>query len=298
MKIITIYDKNEEFIEYQYNSIVKHVKSDYEYILFNNGSDIDQIEKIDQICQKLNIKTIKLTSGVTTKMTHSPSIKAGTALNEAFDQLTGKVLKIDSDMFFINDIDLSLEEDLLFIPNGDNNTQIWSGIFGINLDTVTDKLNFLPTHGDTFSDSYKLVENKNYTKKMFCFIHYYELGINSRDKSLADTLTEYCEDIYTINMNGDCNLSLNSTNILSYEKVSLCDEFLNHDWLYKKVLDYREILEKYNFPLHVTNRKYDVDFVVIDNIDCLLHFKSSNWTPNDQYMADKKIALFKFLNNN
>lgn len=284
MKIITIYDKNEEFIEYQYNSIVKHVKSDYEYILFNNGSDIDQIEKIDQICQRLNIKTIKLKSGVATKMASTPSIKAGTALNEAFSQLTGKVLKIDSDMFFINDIDLSLEEDLLFIPNGDNNTQIWSGIFGINLDTVTDKLDFLPTHGDTFSDSYKLVENQNYTKKMFCFIHYsHEHNGN-----------------YSLGLNGDCVVNLTS-NTISYSKDNIVREFINQDWLYEKVLKYKDILYENNFPCQrITNhnRKYDVDFIVIDNIDYLVHFKSSNWTPNDQYMADKKIALFKFLNNN
>ena len=35
MKIVTIFSMHEDFIELQYNSIVKHVKGDYEYIVFN-----------------------------------------------------------------------------------------------------------------------------------------------------------------------------------------------------------------------------------------------------------------------
>jgi hypothetical protein len=38
MKIVAIFDKHEDFIKLQYDSIIKYVKSDYEYIVFNNAS--------------------------------------------------------------------------------------------------------------------------------------------------------------------------------------------------------------------------------------------------------------------
>ncbi len=203
MKIVTIFDRNEEFIEYQYKSIIKNIKCDFEYIVFNNGSNLEQIEKINEICERLNIKTIKLNSGLRLHNTYDPSIKAGSALNEAFSYLSGRIFKIDSDMFFINDINFSdISEDLLFIPNGVNNDIIWSGIFGINLDVVKDELNFLPTFGDTFSESKNIVNNEKYTKKKFSLIAFFK----------------YLDDIFQININGDCLVTLDSSKIINCEK--------------------------------------------------------------------------------
>ena len=295
IKIITIFDKNEDFIEPQYNSITKHIKCEYEYILFNNGSTLEQIEKIDNICKKLNIKTIKLNSGITLFNLNDPSIKAGSALNETFSQLSGKVFKIDSDMFFINDINLlELKEDILYIRTPPMPGSIWSGVFGINLDKVTDKLEFLPRIGDTFSESVHLIENENYTKKQFYFLHY---EYNENDK-------------FFIALNGCCPISLDE-NIISlvrptYESNEHLSNFINnslgdHKTLYEKSVKINSYLKEYNFPCEgVTNhnRNYDVDFMVIDNVEYLIHFKSSNWTPEDKYMDDKKISLFNFLKNN
>ncbi len=73
----------------------------------------------------------------------------------------------------------------------------------------------------------------------------------------------------------------------------------SHKWLYEKCLNINNLLKTYKFPCHViTNhtKNYDVDIIVIDNVDTLIHYKSSNWTLNDQYMIDKKISLFNFLN--
>lgn len=289
IKIITIFDKNEEFIEYQYNSL-KHIKCDYEYLIFNNGSTIEQRDKIDSLCKRLNIKTIILNSGMEftknygSEITYNkPSIIAGTALNEAFSNLTGRIFKIDSDMFFIKDIDLSkITEDLLFIPNGINNNIIWSGIFGINLDSVTDNLNFLPTHGDTFSESCQLINNEKYSKKEFNLITFF----NQKD------------GVYNVNVNTDCVVSLNKEFIITSEKVNLN---VDHKWIYERCGLINELLLSNNFPCKgVTNHNnnYDIDIIYMDDLDFMIHFKSSNWARSDQYHIDKKKALLDYLNSN
>ena len=59
---------NCKFIELQYKSIQKYFKSEYEYIVFDDSRDYEhltayniiQTNKIKQICDKLNIKYIRI----------------------------------------------------------------------------------------------------------------------------------------------------------------------------------------------------------------------------------------------
>ena len=65
MKIVTAVVNNPTFIEIQYYTLKKYFKGDYELIVFNdakdfpdmtNGNDITIKKKIEDICNKLNIK--------------------------------------------------------------------------------------------------------------------------------------------------------------------------------------------------------------------------------------------------
>ena len=113
--IISIFDKNEDFIKLQYESILKHVKGDYEYIVFNNASTEEQSHNVQKTCDELNIECIR----INVSYTQSPSYIAGEALNQSFKYLSDKIVfKIDSDMFFISDInlfDICNNNDLFYI---------------------------------------------------------------------------------------------------------------------------------------------------------------------------------------
>jgi len=56
MKIITLVDRNEDFIPVQYESIKKHVKEPFEYIVFNNGSTKEQKNKIRKLCKRISVE--------------------------------------------------------------------------------------------------------------------------------------------------------------------------------------------------------------------------------------------------
>ena len=69
MKIITSVVNNVDFIEMQYHTLKRFFKGDYEFIVFNdakgypdftNGGDYTIRERIEDICQKLNIQCINI----------------------------------------------------------------------------------------------------------------------------------------------------------------------------------------------------------------------------------------------
>ena len=167
--IVSIFDKHEDFIELQFNSIVKHVKGNYEYVVYNNAKTDEQSIANEAMCYKLGIKCIRLTSG-----TGDPSTIAAKALADAFQNHKRElVFKIDSDMFFISDVNLFAivnDFNLFYIPVC-KNTVMWSGVFGINRKVVRDVLDFTPSPGDTFCRSNLLVANPDYTRKTFEFLN-------------------------------------------------------------------------------------------------------------------------------
>ena len=67
IKIYTYSHNRPDFIEMQYNTIKRHVKDDFEFIVFNNerpggdgGFDESKIGEISSICEKLNVECIKV----------------------------------------------------------------------------------------------------------------------------------------------------------------------------------------------------------------------------------------------
>lgn len=136
--IFTYAHKRPDFIEIQYNSIRKHIKNDFEFVVFNNAVDNDsQREEISQICQKLNIKcvNIELTEDLRNhggepnffhRSYSNPNIACSYPMVWTFTKYLSDeeiVCLIDSDMFFVSDFDIIKElgnNDLIYTPQWRN----------------------------------------------------------------------------------------------------------------------------------------------------------------------------------
>ena len=277
--IISVFDKNEDFIKLQYESILKHVKGDYEYIIFNNGSNSEQANKIKEICDELNINNIR----ITVNYAMDPSNIAGEALNQSFKYLTNKqVFKLDSDMFFMHSVELSEicnTYDLVYVENV--NMFMWSGIFGLNMEKVKGVgLDFRPNvipSTDTFGQSCLITSNMDYTRK----------------KIQLFTILTKTDNVIRGLINGDCSLTLDNYN-LTFKENNRYDHLDNE--LPAKYLELTKMMLDYGFP-----NPYHIDIITIDGENTIIHFKCANHDPlydNLDYTKNKKTALINFLNDN
>ena len=137
IKIVTYAHKRPDFINYQYRSIKRYLKSEYEFIVFNNAvDDINLYNEIHRICSDLNIRCIdiklsndlKYIDGETNFENNKyPNANLATSypiiwsFKNHFNQNDNNdiICIIDSDMFFINEIDIENEikdKDILYIP--------------------------------------------------------------------------------------------------------------------------------------------------------------------------------------
>lgn len=153
IQIFTYAHKRPDFIRMQYDSIKKHVKSDYEYIVFNNAIDsVDQYHEIKKITNELNIRCIDITvdgsvlnnlldGTIINNHYTTPNVACSYPLLWTFNKyLTNeeKICIIDSDMFFIDDInfdDLLSNNDCVYIPQYRSNNSIkymWNAFICLN----------------------------------------------------------------------------------------------------------------------------------------------------------------------
>jgi hypothetical protein len=130
IKIYTCSHNRPDFIALQYETMKKHIKDDFEFIVFNNerpggdgGYDPNKISEIDEICESIGVKSIRV------ELDPEFQILGGYKMFEGESYLNGNVacaysltwawkkhiinnnylsIFIDSDMFFIKDI--SFEE--------------------------------------------------------------------------------------------------------------------------------------------------------------------------------------------
>ena len=282
IKLITVFDKHEDFIKIQYDTIIKHVKGEYEYIVFNNASTEEQANLNKSACDELGVTCVR----INVNYSSDASNIAGDALNVSFGMLPNeKVFKIDSDMFFISDIninDLFIESDLIYIPTYQPNREImWSGVFGINLSKIDIKLNFKPgviPQTDTFGQSCLLTTNQNLNKKLFELYN----------------LQNIDNDVYTTALNNDCVIKLNNNQIIFNERPEFYNNQEQLNNLPNIYNDMVILLKQYDFP-----EPYNVDMIQINGINSVFHFKSANWCPwyTEKYVNEKKEALKRYLNN-
>jgi hypothetical protein len=153
--IFTYAHKRPDFIELQYDSIKKYLRCEYEYIVFNNAIDSkSQYDEIKNICHRLGVKCVDVTiddniassliMGNLSNNTYS-NANVGTSYPLIYtfkNYLTNesKICIIDSDMFFINEIDLEhlLEDkDSIYIPQYRDNNRVkymWNALVCLNFE--------------------------------------------------------------------------------------------------------------------------------------------------------------------
>lgn len=167
--LFTLSHKRPDFIRLQYESIKKHVKCEYEFIVLNNAIDsLEQRKTIEKTCKELGIKSINVEliddlrfqqgeACFTGNQYKNPNLACSYPLIWLFNKfITNEkiVCIIDSDMFFINDIDLEhcvKDQDILYIPQYRNNNQIhyiWNAfvIFNFERNPLLKTINWHPGH--------------------------------------------------------------------------------------------------------------------------------------------------------
>ena len=141
IKIYTCSHNRPDFIDLQYKTLKKHIKDDFEFIVFNNervggdgGFDSNRISEIDEICKLIGVKSIRVELDPEMQFLGGMQMFAGdnytngnTACAYSFTWAwKNYIMKnecisifIDSDMFFIRDISLEKEMDgfnLAYVP--------------------------------------------------------------------------------------------------------------------------------------------------------------------------------------
>lgn len=155
ISIFTYAHNRPDFIEMQYETIKKHLKCEYEFVVFNNAIDnVQQYSEIHSICKRLNIKCVdvklekdmQVTTGVTNFHGNhyiTGNIACSYSIMWTFKNYvtTEKLVCIlDSDMFFINNVDLvSLikDKEAVYIPQYRQSNRvkyIWNAFVLLNLE--------------------------------------------------------------------------------------------------------------------------------------------------------------------
>jgi hypothetical protein len=146
----------------QYESMQKYLQCDYEFVVFNNAVDNEvQYEQIKKVCNNLNIKCVdikldtkmQVTQGVTNFIGNrytTPNVACSYPLMWSFKHYVTnekKICIIDSDMFFIDYVDLEkliVDKDVVYIPQYRQNHQIhymWNAFVILNLEKNPDLKN-------------------------------------------------------------------------------------------------------------------------------------------------------------
>jgi hypothetical protein len=153
MKVITAVVNNPEFIEIQYHTLKKYMSCDYEFIVFNdaksfpdftNGNDMTITGRIQDVCQKLNIKCINIPNDHHRQVV-SAAKRCADSLNYMLKyQLDNpdRYLIIDSDMFMIDIFHEAQFEDYscaVVLQNRTFDNYIWNGLVYFDITKLTNK---------------------------------------------------------------------------------------------------------------------------------------------------------------
>jgi hypothetical protein len=145
MKVLTAVVNNPIFIEIQYQTLKKHMKCDYEFIVFNdakpfpdstNNGDVTLRQQIIDVCSLKNIKCINIDNSNHIKQ-NNYSQRAADSCNIMLQyqiENPDQYLVIDSDMFLVDDfyIDPYLKYDCGIVLQSRNNFTthyFWNGLY-------------------------------------------------------------------------------------------------------------------------------------------------------------------------
>jgi hypothetical protein len=329
--IITYAHKRPDFIYLQYESIKKYLKSEFEYIVFNNSVDsVDNYNEIHNICKELNIKCIdvQLVDELRVVMDEvnfsnnrysNPNLACSYPLIWTFNKYLSNeevLCIIDSDMFFTNDIDIEdliKDKDLIYIPQyrGKGKVKyIWNAFVCLNLKRAP-KLKELNWHAgyikgvqheglDVGGQTYYSLLNNKFESDIIEEYSIYEYNIINSNKNLHFILNGNIN--YKIEF--DVNNNLIDFKHIGGDKLETNKSFPHEldrddysDYLSKRALSIIKILEDNNAEL--PNPKH-IGFIGFSksNDFFILHYKSgSNYLnfSTDEYNRLKTEAVKKIL---
>ncbi|OGB83694.1 hypothetical protein A3F66_05235 [candidate division TM6 bacterium RIFCSPHIGHO2_12_FULL_32_22] len=163
-----------EFIELQYKTFKKFLKDEYEFIVFNDANTRENEIAIENICNNLNIKCIRIPQIIhdlpyLPRWDHEPGFQHGTircvngvqfSLNRLGFFHKGPLLILDSDMFLIREF--SVKEALnnydVISPCQYHNNEKGDMIVHISIDLILMNIPRLPNK-QTFSVNCGFVDN-------------------------------------------------------------------------------------------------------------------------------------------
>jgi hypothetical protein len=316
MKIITIEDKNPLYIEMQYNSLVKHLKTPFDYIVYNNAFwDHSRHSSLNQFCDKLRIESVNIFPDTNYEKQYNVKLFGNTSYlgaSEAhlypllriwndYKDLNEKIVILNSDMFLMKDVDFEHafgNKQIAFVPTynvNNNNMSAWGGILFLDVSNMPNKNDFDLSLGyignervDTGGKTYHYFKNNNVTK------NYLEFW----------TLLDYAEEL-TANINGNMKCSFEagydqtyynfererrySNKLFEYEieKDNYIDYILgNFLYIFKKIAPY-------DFP-----RPYIIEFMKLYNETIedsfILHMQGgSNYIGFPKEYMDQRISAVR-----
>jgi hypothetical protein len=150
MIIVVPVVNNPDFIEIQHACLKKHMKSAYEYVVFNdakdfpdftNGGDVSMRQQIRDTCTRLGVQCVDIPNAQHQKIT-CPCQRCADSYNfilEYMKKYPEEYLALDSDMFLINDFygtEYTSYDAAIVIQKRPNIYYFWNGLFYFNTKTM------------------------------------------------------------------------------------------------------------------------------------------------------------------
>lgn len=336
IKIYTFSHNRPDFIELQYNSIKKHVKDDFEFIVFNNeypggdgGFDPNRISEIDTECNRLGIKTIHVELEPEFKILNNRVLydngqyvggaaACAYSLSWAWQRHISKenciIVVMDSDMFFCQDIsiiDRMNGYNFAYCPSYRKNHEVkypWNGIVFADIPNMPNPqemtwgdgiVNGIPT--DVGGELHHYLEKyKNELRQLYIDMWGYLVETNNFIELTVNGCAQYFMNLENKKLEiRDPRTLVYDDNLKSFpHQISR-----PHYWEYflNNYSDINKIVTKYNFPkpIYLDFIKFEKDETI--DTSFILHYKSASnyqaWA-NDDYNINKTTILKTFLKDN
>lgn len=232
--ILAAHCNNLNYIDFQYKSLKKHFKGEYEYIVINDAKEFGDItnfnqhnikEKIENKCNELGIKCINLPQHLhhnrktlfpnTSELsTDHPSARNAITIQYGFNMYCnmndGYLMVIDSDMFFYNDFNINdfMENyDIAGCGQGKRSDShyveyLWIALCIFNLKTCKNLNEFYWDCGrvhnipvDAGGQSYHYIQ-KYKPKIKYIGWSYYEDKLSYKNHKLEPKLVNFLDEIF------------------------------------------------------------------------------------------------------
>jgi len=156
--ILALYGSRPDFIEPQYESMKKHLKDDFKFIVVNNSYfGCDKPELIDECAKEQGLQSVRIKHNGTKTEASALVRDSLNFLWKEFKNTKGILAIIDCDLFFTNDISFNLileGNDMAFCPIYTNGkVWPWTGLMLFDMDKL---------HVDDVSFSFESLDGDKY----------------------------------------------------------------------------------------------------------------------------------------